>query len=159
MIWWAIFLFFTGIMLITVEFFVPGAICGTAGALALIVSCVMGCMTYPQYAVFIVIIEFLGAVAGAVLGLALFPHTPVGRAMILADTQNAEMGWVATEGDEALLGAEGEVYTPLRPAGTITIAGKRIDAVSDGSLIGKGARVRVTEVHGSRVVVEEIPAG
>jgi membrane-bound serine protease (ClpP class) len=34
------------------------------------------------------------------------------------------------------------------------VNGKRVDAVSDGSFIDKGARVRVIEVQGARVVVE-----
>ena len=46
--------------------------------------------------------------------------------------------------------------TPLRPAGIIEIADRRIDAVSDGAFIDSGSRVRVLTVEGSRVVVERV---
>ena len=62
---------------------------------------------------------------------------------------------MAADSDISLDGTEGEVYSALRPAGTIIIDKKRIDAVANGSFIDKGARVRVIEVRGSRVVVEE----
>ena len=47
MIWWVIILFLAGATLITVEFVVPGGICGSAGALLIIVSAVMGCYHFP----------------------------------------------------------------------------------------------------------------
>jgi membrane-bound serine protease (ClpP class) len=56
----------------------------------------------------------------------------------------------------SLLNCEGTVFTALRPAGTIMVDDKRVDAVSDGTFIDAKKRVIVTEVHGSRVVVEEI---
>ena len=45
--------------------------------------------------------------------------------------------------------------TPLRPAGTATIQGERIDVVSEGSFINANQRVKVVKVEGMRVVVRE----
>jgi len=44
----------------------------------------------------------------------------------------------------------------LRPAGTIKLNGERVDAVSEGSFINKGQKVKVISVSGSRVVVRKI---
>jgi membrane-bound serine protease (ClpP class) len=43
----------------------------------------------------------------------------------------------------------------LRPAGSIMVGNKRIDAVSNGIFIDAGKTVRVVEVEGHRVVCEE----
>ena len=57
---------------------------------------------------------------------------------------------------EELLGKEGDVATPLRPSGVARLEGKRYDVVTRGEMLRKGARVRVIEVSGNRVVVKEI---
>jgi membrane-bound serine protease (ClpP class) len=61
----------------------------------------------------------------------------------------------------SLLGKEGVATTTLRPAGIAEIEQRRIDVVADGGWIEQNRPVRVIEVSGNRVVVEEIeePAG
>lgn len=56
-----------------------------------------------------------------------------------------------------LVGKKGKVLTELRPAGTVLIDGAPVDVVSEGAFIAKGRQVQVVEVHGSRVVVRELP--
>jgi len=63
---------------------------------------------------------------------------------------------VSAPSDESIVGAEGVTVTPLRPAGAAMIHGKRVDVVTDGVYIGEGQRVRVREVHGSRIVVDPV---
>ena len=74
--------------------------------------------------------------------------------MVLGDTQSANAGWVSDLSDTSLIGATGQAFTALRPAGTIVIGGKKINAVSSGDFIDNGATVKVIEVSGNRVVVE-----
>jgi len=155
MITWIILLFVGGMILILAEFVVPGAICGTLGALMLVGSCALGWRYYPEYALFIMLAEAIGVVGCVIGGILMLPRTSLGRHLILADSQLPDQGWVAAESDQALMGTVGEVLTALRPAGTILIGGKRRDAVSIGTFIDQGAKVRVLEVHGSRIVVEQ----
>lgn len=159
MIWWVLLLYFGGLILIVTEFLVPGGICGAAGGMAVIVSAVLGCVYYPDFRALIVIGEFVGVIAGVLFGLWLFPRSPLGKAMVLSDGQQADQGWVAAPTDATLLHQTGEVFSPLRPAGTIVVDGRRIQAVSTGDLIERGERVRVIEVRGSRVVVEPLEPG
>jgi len=155
MIWWVIILFLAGATLITVEFVVPGGICGSAGALLIIVSAVMGCYHYPEYWLPILMLEFLGTICSVILGMYLLPRSPFGKLLMLGNTQNAEDGWVNETGNTDLVGRFGTVVTPLRPAGTVEFGTERLQAVSEGAFIEAGAVVRVIEVHGNRIVVEQ----
>jgi membrane-bound serine protease (ClpP class) len=156
MITWVLILFAGGMVLILAEFIVPGMICGILGGLLVISSAGLGCYTYPDYTWTIIVGELAGVFASIILGMFLLSRTRAGKNLILSSSQQADAGWVAAASDAALTDAEGEVFTALRPAGTILVHGKRIDAVSDGTFIDKGAKVRVIAVHGSRVVVEQV---
>ena len=151
---WLAILYGAGIVLILAEFIVPGMICGILGGGMVIASLVIACMNFPEYAVMVFVGELVGVFISVVIGMYLLSKTRAGKRLILDSSQQAGAGWVASESDASLLGASAEVFTALRPAGTVLINNKRIDAVSDGSFIDKGVRVRVIEVHGSRVVVE-----
>lgn len=153
---WAIIFFVAGMALILAEFIVPGMICGVLGSLLVIASGAIACYAYPDYALFIVLGELLGVCFCIGLGMYMLARTRTAKHLILADNQDPSAGWVAADSDLALVGAEGKAFTKLRPAGTILIAGKRIDAVANGGYIEKDKPIRVIEVHGSRVVVEEI---
>ncbi|WP_238473393.1 NfeD family protein [Desulforamulus profundi] len=46
--------------------------------------------------------------------------------------------------------------TPLRPAGTALIDGKRVDVVTEGEFIMPGTPVLVVMVEGTRVIVNAV---
>lgn len=156
MILWVILFFITGLLLIFVEFFLPGLVLGTIGGLLILISTILGVYHYEDYALFIILGELIGACAGIVLGFWVLSRTRAGDFIKLRDSQKAESGYVSAESDLSLLNCEGTVLTALRPSGTIMVGDKRIDAVSDGTFIEEKKRVQVVQVHGSRVVVEEI---
>ncbi len=152
---WIVLLFLCGVALIFVEFFVPGLILGILGGLCIAASITVAVMYQPERAVVIVLLEAVGLLVVIMLGLYALPRSPIGRAMAHTSTLEADPEWVSDATDESLMGALGEVVTPLRPAGTIRVGDRRIPAVSNGTFIEEGAAVRVVEVHGNRVVVEE----
>jgi membrane-bound serine protease (ClpP class) len=152
-------LYLAGMALVFSEFFVPGLICGIVGVLLVLTSAWLGCSHYPDYAYPILFGELLFGALTVGLGIYLFPRSFAGKVMILSNSQPQADGWVATETDATLMGEQGLVFTALRPAGTVMIRDKRLDAVSDGTFIDKGAMVRVIDVQGSRVVVERVNAG
>lgn len=155
MTWMAVF-FLVGLAFIMAEFFLPGAVCGVMGTLALVTSAAVGISHYPDYAALIIGVEIAGALICVVAGFLILAKTRAGKRLLLETSQNPEEGWVSVVTDTSLIGAIGVVTTQLRPAGTIDVNGRRVDAVSDGTFIDKDARVRVKEVHGSRVVVEAV---
>lgn len=156
MIYWILLLFLVGVALIMTEFFVPGLVLGTVGALCLLASAVLAVIYERELALFIITFELVGLAAAVALGMYLMPRTRAGRALILQTSEDLADGWTASDSDTSLLGGLGEVYTPLRPAGTVIVRNKRISAVTNGDYIEEGAAVRVVEVHGNRVVVERV---
>jgi membrane-bound serine protease (ClpP class) len=144
-----------GILLLLVEIFLPGGICGILGALCVIAG---------------VIISFghsitLGiqmSAASIVLGLIglwawckFFPDSRMGKQMFLQASAENWRGYDET--NDGLLGCTGVAHSDLRPAGLAQINNKRVDVVSDGQMISKGAAITVLEVEGNRVVVVPAP--
>lgn len=154
MIWWVVFFFLTGMFLILAEFIVPGGICGLVGGLLVLASGGIGVYTFPEYALEIVTGELVGAALCITFGIIFLSRSRTAKKLFLDATQQAEAGFVSAVSDTALIGRTGTALTVLRPAGAIQIDGRRVDAVSTGVYIEKESMVRVTEVHGNRVVVE-----
>jgi membrane-bound serine protease (ClpP class) len=46
--------------------------------------------------------------------------------------------------------------TQLRPSGTANINGQRVDVVTEGGLIERGAEIKVVAVEGTRIVVRQM---
>jgi len=156
---WVVILYLAGLVLVLAEFLIPGMIAGVVGACLIIASAIVAIRDVPEYAFFTILAELVGVALGVVLGMWLMSRSRLGRRLVLETSQNASAGYVAADSDETLQGAQGQVLTALRPAGTITVGGRRVDAVSDGTFIDAGERVRVIEVNGSRVVVERVGGG
>lgn len=154
MIWWVVFFFLAGMALILAEFIVPGGICGLVGAILVVLSGGIGVHAYPDSAVLIICGEGVGAVFSVALGMLLLSRTRAAKRLILETSQRAEDGFTNAVSDMSLVGRAGVVLTALRPAGTIEVDSRRLDAVSNGAFIDKDAAIRVIEVHGNRVVVE-----
>ena len=54
------------------------------------------------------------------------------------------------------MGDVGEVVSPLRPAGQGRFGGNVVDVVTKGDFVENGSRVKITAIHGNRVVVREV---
>lgn len=86
------------------------------------------------------------------LGLKLFPRSPFGRRMVVGGL-SFESRAATDERDLSLVGREGVVEAPCRPAGLARIDGRRVDVVTRGEWLQAGERVHVVEVRGNRVVI------
>ena len=142
-----------GFLLLAAEVFVPGLVLGSLGALCLLASVAL---CYAAYGPLLGTVAFavLAAIctAGFLIWLRVFPHTPIGRKMMLHKALQPDNSVQATD----LLGAKGEAVTPLRPAGTALINGRRVDVVTEGTLIEPGQSVQVVLQEGLRVVVRAL---
>jgi len=144
-----------GLLLICAEIFVPGGILGAFGALALVGAIVFGFVAFGElgYPIALAIVVGTGLVIAT--WVKYFPRSPLGRSMIVTEDIGGDAD--ATEpGLEDLVGQAGEAISDLRPGGFARLAGRRVDVVTQGGMISKGARVRVVEVEGNRVVVAEV---
>lgn len=148
-----ILLFGLGLLLIVAEVLVPsfGVLGGAAtlcilGAIGWAYSLDTALGTNLLIAAVVLVPVFL------VFGLKLFPKSFLGR-RFMATGYSFSDGRGVDRRDDALLGVQGVVVAPLRPAGMATLAGRRVDVVSRGELIDVGTEVTVVELSGNRVVV------
>ncbi len=155
MIWWVFLLFLCGIILILAEFILPGGICGTFGFIMLLGSTALGGYYYPDYLLYIIIFEFLGFIGAIAGGFYLITKTSAGQKLVVSGSQTVDKGYIGIQFDPSLVGKTGKVISPLRPAGIIEVDGKRVDAVSSGMFIDAGVTVKIIDIQGPRIVVEE----
>ncbi len=143
-------LYIIGLVAITVELFIPGAIVGLCGA---------GCVITSIILAYVHISNLLGHILLG-LGICFIPIFFISWYKILSKTftvKASEKGFSSAEDrSEDLLSAEGVALTTLRPSGTADIKGKRVDVISGGEMIAKNTKIRVTEVKGNRVVVKPV---
>jgi len=104
--------------------------------------------------------ELAGAVVCTVVFLAFvgsrLPQSRLLAKVTLKNRSTRESGYESQTDKSDYIGKNGTTLTPLRPAGTVRIDKKRVDAVSRGDYIDKDVPVRVIEAEGMRVVVETI---
>lgn len=156
---WVILTFLLAVAVIFLEFFLPGGVLGAVGAISLMTSIGLGFYNYGSgWGMVIFVGELAGAGALLAVMMKRFPHTRIGRLMILQTELNSEQGYVGqTAGLEELIGAVGVADSDLRPAGVIRIDGRRIDAVANGMYLEHGTAIEVMQVEGNRVVVRPRP--
>jgi membrane-bound serine protease (ClpP class) len=155
MLTWILLLYFFGCFLIFLEVFLPGLICGVVGGCFVLLSAGLAMYAYPEHIPMIVVGETLGCALTVMVALFLFPRVPFSKKLVVQRSLDAKDGYVSNESDLTLMGIVAPVDAPLHPVGTITVDGKRVQAIARGQFIESGVNVRVVEVQGNRVVVEE----
>ncbi|TEB13790.1 NfeD family protein [Pelotomaculum propionicicum] len=105
------------------------------------------------------VVALIATIAVFLLGLRLMSRYNMWYKLTLQNKQNSKEGYVAPAPELSLFaGKEGIALTPLRPAGSAEVEGRRLDVVTEGEFIRAGTRVRVVKVEGTRVVVKETAA-
>jgi membrane-bound serine protease (ClpP class) len=147
-------LLLVGAALLIAESVLPGMIAGIAGCCCLIFGVIEGYLKFGARTGNLILLGVLAGLAvGFWLWLKYFPDSRLAKLFI----SNQAVGDIGTERPE-LLEQTGTALTPLRPAGTAMIDGKRVDVVTEGQMIERGTPVRVVAVEGLRVVVRELNA-
>jgi membrane-bound serine protease (ClpP class) len=142
-----------GLLLIFLEFYMPGAVFGAIGALFIVASYI----TLIQQGAGS--IEFLLFLCGSLVLLALLirfalwriPRAKRGSSIYLAGDQE---GYVAAAYDKSAIGKVGRVLTDLKPGGFITLEGKTHAALSLSGYIEKGEEVKVIAGEGESLIVK-----
>ncbi len=74
----------------------------------------------------------------------------------LSTRQTSNSGYIGPKTDtEKYVGRIGISLTLLRPAGTGDFDGEYLDVVTEGGYIGKGTKIKVIAVEGTRIIVRE----
>jgi membrane-bound ClpP family serine protease len=87
--------------------------------------------------------------------LSIWPNTPIGRKFVLQPPREPTTiaNTPEAQGLERLRGRYGKTLSPLRPAGVVDFDGRRVDALSEGTMIDADQWVRCIAVQASKVVV------
>jgi membrane-bound serine protease (ClpP class) len=150
-----VFLLIVGVLAILLEILMPGFdgfISGLIGILALVASAILAVLFVPGG-------WFLVGINLAVLGvstLVLFSYIrskQLQGKIILSDALAEDLPTIDYAG---LVGKEGKTVTLLRPYGEADFNGIRVEVSSNGTMIERGSRVRVTETQANKVIVSLI---
>lgn len=142
-----------GLLLIFLEFFLPGAVSGIAGGIFVLASAII----FAQET------DSALALAAFIIGIfiALFALVKFALWRIKSSKHNqtfyqdkAQTGYVASTFDQSAIGKTGIVYTDLKPGGYITIDGKQHQAISISGYITKGAHVYVVGGQEESLIVK-----
>jgi membrane-bound serine protease (ClpP class) len=141
-----------GGLLLLAETVLPGMIAGIAGFLCVIGGVIAG---YKELGTptghYILLGTTLVLAAGTVTWFRVFPNSRFARVFI---SQHA-VGNLGVE-DLTLLHQTGTALSHLRPSGMALINGHRVDVVTEGGMIERGAPVKVVAIEGMRVVVRAV---
>jgi len=154
-----VLLFVLGIVLVVVEFIMPGfGVAGTIGILALIAGVVVASQVVSPGVLTLIIAAVLLVIAGMLVWLykSATKGGRISRLLLLHTKTGKEEGFSSVENMDSLAGREGIAMTVLRPSGTGAFDDMRLDVVSGGDFIPKGSRIRIVSVEGFRIVVEKI---
>ena len=140
-----------GAILLFLETLLPGMIAGIVGCLCLMAAVILGYRDFGYQTGSLILAGVLvGLVIGTWCWLKFFPDSRLGKEFI-SQGSSGELGVEKPE----LLNGTGVALTQLRPSGTASINGQRVDVVTEGGLIERGTAVKVVAVEGARIVVRE----
>ncbi len=147
-------LIIVGFLLLAAEVFVPGLVLGLLGGLCLSGAVVIAFAYYDAVTGSLVFVGVCALTVGGFLGwMAAFPHTAIGRKIMLQKSHRQGIGGKVPPAE--LLGAQGRSLTPLRPAGTASIGGRKVDVVAESHFIASDEPIVVVREEGMRVVVRK----
>ncbi|WP_421157111.1 NfeD family protein [Peribacillus simplex] len=149
-------MFIIGVILVLIEFFLPGGIIGLLGFTAIVGSLFLASDDPVHMTISLLIAVTVSILVFILLVKVFGKQMKFFRKMILTDATKTEQGYVSNPNRVDLLGVEGKAMTDLRPSGTALIKDERVDVVTEGSFISKGSSIMIVKVEGSRVVVREI---
>lgn len=153
-----------GLVLISVEFFIPGGIVGIAGVLMLLGA--VG-LSYSEYGIAAAGWVLVGCIAGGGLwAYAMFivvSKTPYGKKLFLSSASSGRARYGSASDCEAedaraqeLIGAHAVTLTPMSPTGRIEVRGNAYEASSQSGFLERGAQVEVVGRSSFGFVVKKL---
>ncbi len=146
-----------GILTLLAELVLPGGLLGIVSALCLVGAVIATYATYgisagtAAFAILVVI-----GLASISIWMKLFHRLPFTRKLILDDAVGVDATLLEKQN---LTGQKGIALTDLMPSGRGEFEGRRIDVVTEGPSIQKGAGIEVIATRGPSIIVREIHVG
>jgi len=93
----------------------------------------------------------------SLLSFRFLPKRDIWEKLTLRDRFTSEAGYSSINVTyQSLVGQKGRTLTDMRPSGTIEVGGKTYSAVTNGTWLKKGSKVKVESVNGTRIMVVEV---
>lgn len=144
-----------GLILIFIEFYVPGAVMGIVGGLLVFISIIIFAMESQSPLAITAYIIAVGVILGFLIKFALWRiRTAKPDYSIYSD--DSQNGFQASSFDKSTIGKHGIVVTDLKPGGHIVIEGKRLQAISQSGYLTKGTEVLVIGGQEESLIVKPI---
>jgi membrane-bound ClpP family serine protease len=143
------------LLLIYIEFFLPGGILGIAGGIAFLASLAIFANESPTMSLFALYLIFSIACLVFLIKWTLksIERKAQNNSIYLADDQE---GFVASSFDESLINKQGEAISDLRLSGFIMVHEQRYQAISKSGYIPKGTPIEVVGGDGGHLIVKKI---
>lgn len=143
-----------GLLLIYLEFFLPGAILGTLGSL-LVLTAVVTFFVAQEYSPAALLIGLTLAIAAVALVCKLaLRNLRKAKPSSGLYSSAAQEGYVACEFDPKVIGCKGVALTVLKPSGHILVGEEHYQAMSQSGFIDQGATVEVVGGQGACLLVQ-----
>lgn len=149
-------LYFVGLLLIIIDGKVLND--GTLATIGVGIMVTSVALVAPSFALglYAVLGVILGTL-GSLLFLKVFKKRQMWTKIALKDQLTSEAGYNSmNEEYKELVNETGITLTDLRPVGTIKIHHKEYSAISNGKWIKKNTEIKVIQVDGTRILVEEL---
>ncbi len=150
---WALAL--SGLFLIFLEFFLPGAIMAIGGGILLMASLFFFHMAEPKVSLLVIYLLGLVAAVYMVVRIALWRVKATGRKGTIFSAADQE-GFQASIYPKEFIGKTGEAATDLKPSGHIWIENQMFQALSKTGYIDKGTPIEILGGHGSHLIVKSL---
>jgi len=162
---WALMLIIVATGLAILELFIPsGGILAFLSIASIIGALILAFMSGPVVGLIFLVGVIVGGPTGLAIAVKWWPHTPVGRRILLRVGGSEEVlpNDDFRRGLRDLLGRTGVAKSKMLPSGAIVVDGRTFDAYTEGVPIEPGQRVIVLDVQGTNVLVrpledDEIP--
>ena len=150
-----IFLLLVSLLLIFLEFFLPGAIMGAVGGILYISSIAL--FLTGEYSAVEIFLFFIFALVSLVFTIKFALHrvknSSVESGLYSSDDQE---GYVSCGFPKELIGLEGVACSNLSLSGYIEVKGEEHQAISDMRYVKKGERIQVIGGRGAYLVVIKV---
>ena len=148
------FLVFLGLLLIFIEFYLPGMVMGIIGAIIIFASIILfAVQQHSPLEVFL----FISAVFASLAFLISFTlkRIPKAKANSSIYLKSDQEGYFASSYDAKLVGKKGKALSDLKPSGYIYIEGQQYQAISQSGYIVKGTEITVIGGRGAYLIVKD----
>jgi membrane-bound ClpP family serine protease len=149
---YAILLEIIGLLLIYLEFFLPGGVMAIGGGLFLLLGLVLFIWQQPGLLLLIGFLFLLLALLIATCKLALWQIKRKKESLYLGADQ---AGFRASHYEESLIGKNALALTELKPSGHILIDGENYQAIAERGYISKSSEVTIVGGKGAYLIVRK----